>query len=124
MTSVTQRWRMADYLYSQAIVTARPGLDFVSQSTENKLPRPCPASGLALGSASFDSASIFFWPFARSELTLNISFIELKSKRLLQRLIKQCEKGEGIQYFYWPIPVFIRFIRKKHEYNDKEYKLL
>ena len=37
--------------------------------------------------------------------------IELKSKRLLQRVIKQLEKG-GIQYFDWPIPVFIRFIRK------------
>ena len=29
---------------------------------------------------------------------------------------KQREKGLGIQYFEWPIPVFIRFIRKKHEY--------
>ena len=36
--------------------------------------------------------------------------IELKSKRLLQRLIKQREKGWGIQYFHWPIPVFIGFI--------------
>ena len=47
---------------------------------------------------------------------------ELKSKRLLQRLIKQREKGWGIQYFHWPIPVFIRFIRKNHEYS--EYILL
>ena len=29
---------------------------------------------------------------------------------------KQREKGWGIQYFEWPILVFIRFIRKKHEY--------
>ena len=40
--------------------------------------------------------------------------IELKSKRLLQRLIKQREKGWGIQYFHWPIPVFIRFILRTY----------
>ena len=44
--------------------------------------------------------------------------IELKSKRLLQRLNKHREKGWGIQYFQWPIPVFIRFIRKNHEYTE------
>ena len=44
--------------------------------------------------------------------------IELKSKRLLQRLIKQREKGWGIQYFHWPIyiPVFIRFILPTYIY--------
>ena len=48
--------------------------------------------------------------------------IEVKKFRLLQRLIKQRENGWGIQYFDWPIPVFIRFIRKNHEYA--EYILL
>ena len=44
--------------------------------------------------------------------------IESKSKILLQRLIKEREKGLGIQYFDWPIPVFISFIRKNHEYTE------
>ena len=49
--------------------------------------------------------------------------IEVKKIRLLQRLIKQRENGWGIQYFAdWPKPVFIRFIRKNHEYA--EYILL
>ena len=42
--------------------------------------------------------------------------IELKSKRLQQRLIKQREKVWGIQYFHWPIPVFIRFILRTYIY--------
>ena len=53
--------------------------------------------------------------------------IELKSKRLQRRLIKQCEKGWGIHwYFDWPIPVFIRsFIRKNHEYTEsKHWKII
>ena len=115
--------KTAAYLYSQAIYTGRPGFDFVSQSTDINLPHLWPASGrpsgLALGPASFDSARLiefflkttFFFTFTRSDLTLNISFIELKSKRLLERLIKQCEKGWGIQYFDRPRPVFIRFTR-------------
>ena len=40
-------------------------------------------------------------------------------KKHLQRLIKQREKGCGVQYFDWPIPVFIRFIRKNHDYYCK-----
>ena len=47
--------------------------------------------------------------------------IELKSKRLLQRLIKQCEKDWGKQYFDWPILVFIRFIRKNLEHTEYIY---
>ena len=37
--------KTAAYLYSQAIYTGRPGLDFVSQSTDINLPHLWPASG-------------------------------------------------------------------------------
>ena len=42
-----------------------------------------------------------------------------RRKKHLQRLIKQREKGWGVQYFNWPIPVFISFIRKNHDYYCK-----
>ena len=37
--------------------------------------------------------------------------MELKQKRRVQRLIKQAEKSWGKQYFDWPIPIVIKFIR-------------
>ena len=42
--------------------------------------------------------------YCKRTFFLNGLKIELKSKRLLQRLIKQRRKGWGIQYFDWPIP--------------------
>ena len=46
-----------------------------------------------------------------------------KQPNMAKTLMKQREKGWGIQYFDWPIPVFyesssIRFIRKNHEYTE------
>ena len=42
--------------------------------------------------------------YCKRTFFLNGLKIELKSKRLLQRLITQRQKGWGIQYFEWPIP--------------------
>ena len=42
--------------------------------------------------------------YCKRTFFLNGLKIELKSKRLLQRLIKQRQKGWGIQYFDWPLP--------------------
>ena len=42
--------------------------------------------------------------YCKRTFFLNGLKIELKSKRQLQRLIKQRQKGWGMQYFDWPIP--------------------
>ena len=50
-------------LLGDRLDTGRPGLDFVSQSTDTNLPHPWPAFGLAFCPASFDSAQLIEFSF-------------------------------------------------------------
>ena len=92
---------MADYLYSPAIDSTPVDLGSILWANRRTLiyhtPDPPSVSPFVPplltrpSSSNFFLKRHFYLPFTRPDLTLNISFIELKSKRLLQRLIKQCD---------------------------------
>ena len=49
---------------------------------------------------------------------------KIKVKKTTAKTDQTMSKAVGIKYFDWPIPVFIRFIRKNHEYTEYNYTVI
>ena len=93
VTSVIQRWRLTFNPRRWTPVDLGSILWANQRTIIYHAPDPPPLTRPCSLIFFFFLQQLFLLPFARSELTLKISFIELKSKRLRQRLFKKFEKG-------------------------------